>query len=581
MNQIIKAENVDLKSLIEKDVNLSINFKSKILDTLVNEFTDKEQKWYIANLYIYLNFHATNDYPINLENVYKLVGFTTKSNAKRTLLNNFTADEDYKSTVIPRDDGGKFTDETIMLSTNTFKGLCMLVKTDKAKEIRKYYIKLENIFNKIVNEERLDYELKTKELENAIIEKDLLIENLENKPETEGFNRKQGYIYIADDSDKLGHKKIGSCGIDKINKRIDALNVSSSTRSLKMIYKFKTFDVKFVEEMVHSALYPLKIRNRNEWFYIKSELELNYVINTINKCIKFAENYNIKEYNQLDNIIKTIGIPPQQETKVIEQPEELEEDYIGVIWTKTKNRWKACLGYNNKNYHLGYFTNKIDAAKAYNDYALYLNFEKELKGITTRIYTLNDILGYISTPRNIPEELKLLNKKNKTSKWTGVRYIKARDNFNAYITIDHKTVIIVTGKTELDCAKAYNQQALYYNNTKKTNYILNDIPDYINIAKDVKTENKNIKATNKSSKYIGVIWAKSLSTWKALLVYNKAQLHLGLFCNEIEAAKVYNQQALFLNNEKKCSYKLNDIPNFITNPKNIYNEKHKNKLINI
>lgn len=43
----------------------------------------------------------------------------------------------------------------------------------------------------------------------------------------------------------------------------------------------------------------------------------------------------------------------------------------------------------------------------------------------------------------------------------------------------------------------------------------------------------------------------------------------------------YNQQALFLNNEKKTKYKINDIPNFITEPKNIYNEKYKDKLITI
>jgi phage anti-repressor protein len=34
----------------------------------------------------------------------------------------------------------------IMLNVDTFKNLCMLVKSDKAKEIRKYYVKLENIY---------------------------------------------------------------------------------------------------------------------------------------------------------------------------------------------------------------------------------------------------------------------------------------------------------------------------------------------------------------------------------------------------------------------------------------------------
>lgn len=188
-------------------------------------------------------------------------------------------------------------------------------------------------------------------------------------------------------------------------------------------------------------------------------------------------------------------------------------------------------------------------------------------------------IGYVTIARNIPDENKTLHEENKTSKWRGVRYVKERDNYSVSITVNSKSITIITGKTELEAAKFYNQQVLFYNNTKKTNYILNDIPDYITEPKDIKTEQMNIKAAKKTSKYVGVIWDKSISSWKALLVYNKVSLYLGLFTNEIEAAKVYNQQALFLNNEKETKYKLNDIPNFITEPRNIYNEKYKDKLI--
>jgi phage anti-repressor protein len=40
-----------------------------------------------------------------------------------------------------------------MLNIDTFKNLCMIAKTDKGKEIRNYYVKLENIYNKIIKEE--------------------------------------------------------------------------------------------------------------------------------------------------------------------------------------------------------------------------------------------------------------------------------------------------------------------------------------------------------------------------------------------------------------------------------------------
>lgn len=40
-----------------------------------------------------------------------------------------------------------------MLNVDTFKNLCMVAKTAKGKEIRKYYVQLENIHNKIIKQE--------------------------------------------------------------------------------------------------------------------------------------------------------------------------------------------------------------------------------------------------------------------------------------------------------------------------------------------------------------------------------------------------------------------------------------------
>lgn len=162
-----------------------------MIDCLKESFTESEQKWYIANFYVYLHYHPTNDYPINLENVYKMLGFSTKGNSKRVLENNFTVDEDYKEVFITRDKNSKGgrPEEEIMLNVDTFKNLCMLVKTDKGKEIRKYYVKLENIFNKIANEERLEYEKKLIELSDKVHHKEQLL--IEQKEQTELENYKR------------------------------------------------------------------------------------------------------------------------------------------------------------------------------------------------------------------------------------------------------------------------------------------------------------------------------------------------------------------------------------------------------
>ena len=103
MNQIIKTETVDFNALIKSNTTLTINGQSNMIDTLKKEFTEEESHWFIVNLLIYMNYHPTEDFPINSETLVKLVGFAHKKNAKRTLENNFILDQDYKVIKLPRE----------------------------------------------------------------------------------------------------------------------------------------------------------------------------------------------------------------------------------------------------------------------------------------------------------------------------------------------------------------------------------------------------------------------------------------------------------------------------------------------
>ena len=197
MDQLIKIESVNFSELVKTSKGISVLNESKLVETLNQEFTDDEQRWYIANLYVYMHYHPTNDFPINLEHVYKMMGFAHKKNAKRTLENNFTKDEDYKIMLLRREQQvhGGHNDETVMLNVDTFKNLCMIVKTEKGKAIRQYYVKLENIYNKLIKEEmeatrKLLKEteeniakMNTEYLQNLKLNKnEILIEKFKNKP---------------------------------------------------------------------------------------------------------------------------------------------------------------------------------------------------------------------------------------------------------------------------------------------------------------------------------------------------------------------------------------------------------------
>ena len=133
MNQIIKPETVDFTTLVNTNKKLSVNFKSKMIDTLTENFTQPQHHWYISNLFMYINYHQTTDFPVNLEDVVKIGGFAHKKNAKRALENNFVLDQDYKITVLPTEHG-QFASEEILLNLDTTVSL-LITKIKKTLDL--------------------------------------------------------------------------------------------------------------------------------------------------------------------------------------------------------------------------------------------------------------------------------------------------------------------------------------------------------------------------------------------------------------------------------------------------------------
>ena len=109
---MIQPKSINFKELVKNsNTTLSLEVQSKIVDKLNTAFTEQEQHWYVANLYMYMNYHATNDYPINLNDVFKMIGFANKGNAMKTIKSNFVENEDYKI-IIFRTEKNKLEQET-------------------------------------------------------------------------------------------------------------------------------------------------------------------------------------------------------------------------------------------------------------------------------------------------------------------------------------------------------------------------------------------------------------------------------------------------------------------------------------
>jgi len=490
-------------------------------------------------------------------------------------------EEDDERVIRKAYDTEKRIQDTIFLSSQGVYRLLYNSKKEVAKKFRKWAGNIldDIIFNESIELKRqlhhnekmlLEKEQLLIEQETQLQEKDETIKQLENKPETYGFERVPGYIYFVEDTTKPGHIKLGYATTP--NNRVSSLNVSSSTYSLKNLVTFETFDKEFAEKIVHYSLNPFRIKNRKEWFYFKNQNEMVYALNTIKSCIEFIKKFDIikiKEKGTInlqeflielnkENIEKANQLKELQKDKrkIInktnaEKGKNRSGNFKGTTFTKDKQLWKAEVQHNNKRVFLGYFTDEIDAAKVYNDYILFLN-ENEMTN-----FLLNDIPGYVTVARNIPEENKQESTEKKTSKYTGVSYDSKRKLYVTSIKLSGKTYNLGNNHQEVECAKLYNQQALFLNNTLNTKYILNDISNYITVPKDFRNDIINNKNDKKSSKFYGV----SITTtkkWAASYMLNRKKIHIGTFNTELQACQAYNETVSKLN-KNSCNYKINII----------------------
>ena len=165
------SETLNIVQLIEENPlnKLTKPYQGKLLNKLKESFSTEEQKLFISSFYCYLNFKS-DDFVIDLDNIWTWLGFARKTNAKNALEKYFKPDIDFKI-VLPQArenlTGGR-PSEKIMLNIKTFKKMCLKANTSKSNEIHEYYIKLEETLHEIIDEEsnelRLQLELKEGEL---------------------------------------------------------------------------------------------------------------------------------------------------------------------------------------------------------------------------------------------------------------------------------------------------------------------------------------------------------------------------------------------------------------------------------
>lgn len=316
---------LDIVNLIEQNpiTRLSDTYNNKLLLEIKNNFTNEQQHFFLSIFYSFLNYDETTDYVIDSDNIWQWLGYSQKDAMKRTLEKNFILDIDYKINSIEseakKQGRGGHNKETILLNINTFKLLCLKADTEKAKQIREYFISLERILIKVIQEESNDFKLKLTQLKSdkeTEYKNQLIIDNALNKEKlllTE-YGTKGPLVYIIkvksyDDGTyviKIGESRKGIHGRYSEHKTnyeecllLDCFITKKSNEFERFLHHHD--DIKF------NKVTDLKgHENEKELFLIGKNLSYKTVLKIINTNIKHYDETNF-EMNTLKNLVVSLS----------------------------------------------------------------------------------------------------------------------------------------------------------------------------------------------------------------------------------------------------------------------------------
>ncbi|KAJ3061243.1 hypothetical protein HK102_009186 [Quaeritorhiza haematococci] len=120
-------------------------------DYLASELTTDQQQLFMTSTWMYLN--RQGECCIDLEHAMKWMGVTEKDKQKKKLVENCTEGLDFKLLNRPAAEQkgrGGHNKQTILLTPDTFKDLCMMTGTPEGKEARQYFRTMETIVKKYV-----------------------------------------------------------------------------------------------------------------------------------------------------------------------------------------------------------------------------------------------------------------------------------------------------------------------------------------------------------------------------------------------------------------------------------------------
>ena len=340
-------QELNIVELIEKNPisKLSKAYNSKLIHKIKENFTGFEQQLFVSSFYCYLNYDKNIDFVIDLDDIWKWLGFQQKINAKMLLEKYFKLDIDYKNLAFvttkassndekllnlkDKQDSIKFikqngghNKQTILLTIKCFKSLCLKAQTKKAGEIHEYYMKMEEVLHQIVEDETDELRLQLEQKEHIILE---IKESSEKEKQQQLQNSKKEkqiaveqatiihfplnteciYFGTIENTNEANEKLIKFGHTNNLATRIQ--DHRKSYNNFKLIEAFRVQNKVEIENLIKS--YPkIKRQIRSIQLNGKSKTEIiayddtNFTIDKLTKHINdiiHSKTYSIDNFNRI------------------------------------------------------------------------------------------------------------------------------------------------------------------------------------------------------------------------------------------------------------------------------------------
>lgn len=233
---------ISLKDFLKKYSNVS------------NEFIDDFFSLYDLST-------TNNDFIIDIDILASWLNVNKRS-LKDTLEYSYEKNVNYKIKKNTTYTGGRHR-ETILITKDTMKRLCMLSRSKKAESVRTYFIELEKFVDEYKNVVIEHMQKRISDLE-------------ENQKPT--INKKSGLIYVLNSNEDIEDLyRIGKT--KKFRERLNTHN-SSHTDNVKVVYVYETKNIDQVEACLKGLLIPHQYRKRKEFY----QVDIDVIKELIRSC---------------------------------------------------------------------------------------------------------------------------------------------------------------------------------------------------------------------------------------------------------------------------------------------------------